>query len=430
MQQLKKISPFYILVGLYCFVGFLTVVNQQFQIPIQKSLLENSGSMQNALTTLIVFAFFSGFPFASSLSGKLINKRGYQFTLVTGLLILISSLVLIVISALLTPLIGTLQLTNQASIPNSYIIFLLASAVLGIAMAFLHVVINPYLSGCQVKNTTSASRITIGSTANSIGTFIAPFFLSYLVFNSSGAISIDQVIFPFAILALVIGVVSFLVTKMNLPCIEGTKISEENTESRSIWSFRNLKFGVIAIFLYIGAEVAIGANISLYAQSLGVNKFISLFNIDSLGIHFKMETIPLMIGLYWGSIMLVRLFACKLFKNVTESRQLFVASLLSGVFILLAIIYNNAWWLVCVGFGHSIMWPVIFNLAIKNLGEYTCKGSGKLMLGMLGGAIIPWTQGIIADIFNWQYTWVLIIACELYLIWYAINGSKSRIINN
>ncbi|MCT4588772.1 MAG: MFS transporter [Carboxylicivirga sp.] len=421
MQQLKKVSPFYILVGLYCFVGFLTVVNQQFQIPIQKSLLEHSASMQNALTTSIVLAFFIGFPLASSWSGKLINKRGYQFTLVTGLGILISSLVLIIISALLTPKMGTIHLTDNASIPGSYIIFLLASAVLGISMAFLHVVINPYLSSCDVKNTTSASRITLGSTANSVGTFIAPFFLSYLVFNSSAEISINQVIVPFTILALVIGVVSFLVTKMNLPCIEATKISSKNKDVKRVWKYRNLKFGVIAIFLYIGAEVAIGANISLYAKALDVTKYTI---IPVVGV--KMETIPLMIALYWGSILLVRLFACRLFKNITESKQLFYAALISALFILMAIVFDNVWWLVCVGFGHSIMWPVIFNLAIKNLGQYTTIGSGKLMLGMLGGAIIPWSQGILADVFNWQYTWFLIIACEFYLVWYAINGSKNK----
>jgi FHS family L-fucose permease-like MFS transporter len=422
MQQLRKVSPFYILVGLYCFVGFLTVVNQQFQIPIQKSLLENSASMQNALTTLIVLAFFLGFPFASSWSGKLINKRGYQFTLVTGLIILISSLVLFIISALLTPMMGSIQLTDKASIPGSYIIFLVASAVLGISMAFLHVVINPYLSSCEVKNTTSGSRITMGSTANSVGTFIAPFFLSYLVFNSGGVIGIEQVIFPFSILAVVIGLVSFLVTKMNLPCIEGTKISEENKGGKSVWSFRNLRYGVLAIFLYIGAEVAIGANISLYAQSLGVDKYIALLDFVDL----EVETIPLMIGLYWGSMLLVRLFACRLFKNIKESKQLLFASIISVVFILLAIINNDAWWLVCVGFGHSIMWPVIFNLAIKNLGQYTTIGSGKLMLGMLGGAIIPWSQGVLADVYNWHYTWILIMACELYLVWYAINGSEMK----
>ncbi|TKG97441.1 MFS transporter [Puteibacter caeruleilacunae] len=377
--------------------------------------------MQNALTTLIVLAFFLGFPFASSWSGRLINLRGYQFTLVTGLVILISSLVLIIISALLTPIMGTIQLTDKASIPGSYIIFLLASAVLGVSMAFLHVVINPYLSSCEVKNTTSASRITLGSTANSVGTFIAPFFLSYLVFNSATEISINQVIIPFTILALVIGAVSFLVTKMNLPCIEGTKISGDNKDIKRVWKYRNLKFGVVAIFLYIGAEVAIGANISLYAQALDVMKYITI-----PGFGIKMETIPLMIGLYWGSMLLVRLFACRLFKNITESKQLFYAALISAIFILMAIVSNNAWWLVCVGFGHSIMWPVIFNLAIKNLGQYTTIGSGKLMLGMLGGAIIPWIQGIMADMFNWQYTWILIIACEMYLIWYAINGSKSK----
>jgi FHS family L-fucose permease-like MFS transporter len=423
---LDRISPFYLLIGLYCIVGFLTVINQQFQIPIQDALLAQTGAFKNTLTTLIVFAFFLGFPSASNWSGKLINRRGYKFTLITGLAILIGALVLFVLSAKLTPLLGKINLSEEAFIPSSYIVFLLASMVLGVAMAFLHVVINPYLSNSDVPHTTSASRITMGSTSNSIGTFLAPLFLSYFIFNANKTISINQVVVPFALMALGLFLLTVLVSKMNLPCIEGTKCDDNKGESKRVWSYRNLKFGVVAIFLYIGAEVAIGANISLYAQALNVEKFTTILNIKKLGLFFKMETIPLMISLYWGSILLVRLFASRLFKYIDESRQLLLVSIIAALFILLAVLFNKVWLLVCVGFGHSIMWPLIFNLSIKNLGQYTSLASGKLMIGMLGGALIPWTQGVLADVFGWQYTWLLIIACELYLIWFAINGSKVK----
>ena len=88
---------------------------------------------------------------------------------------------------------------------------------------------------------------------------------------------------------------------------------------------------------------------------------------------------------------------------------------------------GNPWLLVGVGLFHSIMWPAIFALAIEGLGRYTSKGSGALMMGVVGGAILPFTQGVFADVLgSWHWTWIIVIVGEIYLLYYALYGYKVK----
>ena len=149
-------------------------------------------------------------------------------------------------------------------IPLGFFVFLIGSFVVGSAVTIMQVVINPYLSACSVSGTSSIQRITIGGSSNSIGTTLAPHFVAGIVFGGMaiGEININQVILPFILLAAAIIVVILVISRLSLPHIEGTTNETGEVLEKSIWSFSHLKLGVVAIFCYVGVEVAIGANIS------------------------------------------------------------------------------------------------------------------------------------------------------------------------
>ncbi|MCK5788295.1 MAG: MFS transporter [Chlamydiia bacterium] len=402
-------GPFLIMVGLMFIVGFLTVVNQQFQTPLQEALLSNAGTLKNTLATLITFAFFMGYPALGSTASKWADTIGYKGTLVRGLLVLIVGLGIEALSAYVSNT-GTVEI-NGAAIPVAFFIFLLGSFVLGSALAILQTVINPFLLVTEVPGTSAVTRANIGGSLNSIGTTIAPFFVAYVVFGGSTP-EVAQLLLPLSILILVVGVLTGVVKKLHLPTpnVGGDEEVDISKLTRSIWSFNHLKLGVVGIFVYVGVEVAVGSNITLYAKSLGFDK----------------ELYATMTALYWGGMLVGRLFGSFLSKIAAQKQLLFTATV-SLILVIISMATDNPWFLVGIGLMHSIMWGAIFALAIDKLGAYTAKGSGALMIGVAGGAIIPWLQGVAADMIGgWELTWIIVAVCEVYLIYYAVAGHKIK----
>jgi FHS family L-fucose permease-like MFS transporter len=276
----------------------------------------------------------------------------------------------------------------------------------------MQVVLNPYLTACNVKGTQPVQRLNIGGSSNSIGTTIAPYFVTGIVFGglSMEKVQLNQLMVPFLALMVVIGIVTLLLTRISLPEIEETKTVKGEKLKKNIWSFSHLTLGVIAIFFYVGAEVAIGANLNLFAISLGGSYATSA---------------ALMATLYWSGMLVGRLISSSL-NNITPQVQLAVTSVFAATFIIVAIVINNPWLLVAVGLFHSVMWGSIFTLSVSKLGKYTSKASGVFMIGVLGGAFIPLLQGGLADAFGWRWTWILIIVSEAFILYYAILGSKIK----
>ena len=409
MNKSKHTGPFLIMVGLMFIVGFLTVVNQQFQTPLQEALLSNAGALKNTLATLITFAFFMGYPALGSTASKWADTLGYKDTLVRGLLVLIVGLAIEALSAYVSNA-GTVEVAG-ATIPIAFFIFLFGSFVLGSALAILQTVINPFLVVTEVPGTTAVTRANIGGSLNSIGTTIAPFFVAYVVFGGSVP-EVAQLLLPLSILILVVGVLTGVVKKLHLPTpnVGGGKTVDISKLTRSIWSFNHLKLGVVGIFVYVGVEVAVGSNITLYAKSLGFDK----------------ELYATMTALYWLGMLVGRLFGSFMAKIPAQTQLLYTA-IVSFILIIISIATDNPWFLVGIGLMHSIMWGAIFALAIDKLGVYTAKGSGALMIGVAGGAIIPWLQGVSADLIGgWELTWIFIAICELYLVYYALSGYKIK----
>lgn len=431
-KQVNYLAPFITLVVLFFFVGFLTTANGQFQGPLKAVFLNNAGELKNTFATLISFAWFMAYPLTGGIGSSWVTKYGYKRTLIQALIILIAGLGIFWLSSIYTIEFPESHFrVASAIIPWGYVIFLIGSYVVGAAATILQVVINPYLTACNVKGTQAVQRLNIGGSANSVGTTLAPFFVTGIVFGglSMEEVNISQIQVSFLGLMAVFVIVTLVVAQMRLPDIEGTKANSGEKLTKSVWSFSHLTLGVIAIFFYVGIEVCVGANINLYAIELEkAGRQFLFFGMDSLtigGINFAIPA--LMATLYWGGMLIGRLISSSL-SNISPRIQLTVAAIFAALSTLAAIATDNPWLLVTVGFFHSVMWGSIFTLSVNKLGKYTSIASGVFMIGVIGGALLPLFQGMFADALGgiWRWTWFIVVIGEIYILYYALFGSRVK----
>jgi hypothetical protein len=413
MEQLRhySVGPFIFLTFVYFLVGFLTTINGQFQGPLKIAFLSDAGDIKNTFTTLISFFFFLGYLLNSSVAGRWIDKHGYKSTMLRALVCMVAGLLLYDLAAYIVVHYSDIRIAyTGGSIPWGFIVFLLGSFLMGTSSAILQVVINPYVSAYNLPGTRPAQRLNIVTAVNSFGTTIAPFFLTMVVFSgvSLDDITANQLLVPFLVIASIIVLVTGLSTRMSLPDLSGTRAESNQRLPRSIWSFRHLTLGVIAIFFYVGAEVSIGSNINLHAMELQMG-----------------DGVPALLAtLYWGGYLIGR-FVSTFFRDFNPRNTLIATTIISSVLIVIATVSENLWFLCAVGLFHSVMWSCIFTLSTQGLKEYTSKASGVFMMGVFGGAVFPVAQGIFADVMcSWQYTWVIALVCEFVMLLYGLYGYK------
>lgn len=430
-HEKHRLGPFIVLTFIYFIVGFLTTVNGQFQGPLQTAFLSGAGEFKNTFITLIPFFFFLGYLLNSTLGGKWINSFGYKKTLICALLVMLSGLIVFLFSSWFAMNYEGLSVSiASVSIPYGYFIFLAGSYLMGTSAALLQVVINPYIAAYDVPGTQPVQRMNIVCAVNSFGTMIAPFFVTGVMFGglSMEKVHIQQLIIPFIALVVGIALITIITQQLYLPDVAGTKTNNGEKLERSIWSFRHLKLGVVAIFFYVGAEVSIGVNVNLHALELEkTGEGLSFFGMHHLVLWGMDLGIPALLAtLYWGGFMVGRL-ALSFFSKISPRTQLTVTTSLAIIFTIVAILTNNLWVLVAVGLFHSVMWGCIFTLSIQGLSKYTSRASGVFMMGVFGGAVFPVLQGILADLWGaWQWTWGLVIVCELVMLYYAQIGSRIK----
>lgn len=431
-KEINYLLPFITLVILFFFVGFLTTANGQFQAPLKAVFLSNAGDLQNTFATLITFSWFMAYPLTGGTGAKWVTKYGYKHTLIQAILLLIAGLGVFWLSSIFTITFPESKFSiGSAIIPWGFVIFLIGSYTVGAAATILQVVINPYLTACNVKNTQPVQRLNIGGSANSVGTTLAPFFVTGIVFGglSMDQVRIEQIQSSFLVLMAVFAIVMFVLTKIKMPDIEGTTAAQGEKLEKSVWAFSHLTLGVVGIFFYVGIETCVGANINLYAiEQINSGTSLSFFGLDSLtigGINFAIPA--LMATLYWGGMLVGRLVSSSLNK-ISPNTQLAFAATIAFLLAVGAIIADNPWLLVAVGLFHSVMWGSIFTLAINKLGKYTSVASGTIMIGVLGGALLPLFQGVFADAMGgaWRWTWTIVVVGELYILYYALLGSRVK----
>ncbi|MDR1946138.1 MAG: hypothetical protein LBQ51_03090 [Desulfovibrio sp.] len=409
-EKSNSLAPFLILTFIYFIVGFMTTINGQLQGPLKIAFLADATGLKNTLTTLISFFFFLGYLLNSRLGGKWINSRGYKTALMRALVIMIAGLLMYFLSSLFAMYYGDTGIRiPSGSIAYGYLIFLSGAYLMGTSAAILQVVINPYIAAYEVRGTQPVQRVNIVCAVNSFGTTIAPFFVTGVMFAgvAPADLQASQLTLPFMLIALCVTLTALITRRLNLPDLQATRAEEGEKLERSVWSFRHFALGAVAIFFYVGGEVAIGVNVNLHAMEIGSDP-------------------ALPATLYWGGMMIGRIVSGFLSK-ISPRIQLTVSTISAALLILVAVFSNNLWILVSVGLCHSVMWGCIFTLSVHGLQKYTSKASGVFMMSVFGGAVFPVLQGFLADILgSWQWTWLIVVVCELVMLYYALWGSQVK----
>jgi FHS family L-fucose permease-like MFS transporter len=327
-----------------------------------------------------------------------IGKIGYKKGIVVGLLIVA---------------IGCLMFL-PAALFISYGVFLAGLFVMAIGNVFLQVVGNPYMTILGPPETAS-SRLNLAQGINSLATTIAPLMGAYFILGkfTNSADHAASVKAPYIGLAIFVFIIAGVFTFINLPTI---KSEEKKKVSGNPLKYRQLRFGVIALMLYVGAEVTIGSFI------VG---FLGLKEIAGLGEQSAAKYIPL----YWGGLMVGRFAGAAILQKISAQKVLVFAALGSVTFLTITIFaegYIALWAMIVIGLFNSIMWSNIFALSIHGLGDLTIKASGILVMAPVGGAILPLIQGIFADIpsIGLQYSYFVPLACYAFILFYGLSGYK------
>lgn len=378
--------------------GFITALND-ILLPYLKSAFDLSYLQAGLVQSCFFGAYFIVSPFA----GRMLEKVGYKNGIIIGLI---------------TVAVGCVLFYPSAEMAV-YEMFLLALFVLAAGITILQVSANPYVAVLGSEKT-ATSRLIAAQAINSVGHTVGPIFGATLILaniaESTGG-NADSVKMPYLFIAVFLVLVALVFYRLKLPSIQDNLDESESKDTHfSIFTSKNLFFGVGAIFLYVGAEVSIGSYL--------VNYFVQL-NIEGMG-QLKAGH---MVAYYWGAAMVGRFVGILLTRVVKPSLVLAVNSVLAIVLIFASISLEGEvamWAILAVGFFNSIMFPTIFTLAIKGLGEHTGRGSGYLCQGIVGGAIIPLIQGYTADIVSIELSFIIPAVCYLYIIWYAMVGSKTN----
>ena len=411
--SIKNAGPFLLLTFVYFIVGFLTTINGQCQGPLKVAFLSEVTENNNSLTTLISFSFFLGYLLNSSKTGRMMNRLGYKKTLIRSMMVMVMGVAFYFASALCAEYCSdvTIGFGNDI-VPIGYFVFLLGSYIMGTSAAMLQVVINPYIAAYPLPGTQAVQRMNFTCAINSIGTTIAPFFVTAVMFSGVplDRVSASQLTLPFLVMMIVIAFTTWSTSKASLPDIEGTREEVSDKPRRSIWSFRHLRYGVITIFFYVGTEVGVGNNMNLHAMDLMKQGY---------------DLSPALLAtLYWGGFLVGRMVSAGL-KNVAPRPMLITVTVATIALMTTSLFTENLWLMAAVGLFHSVMWSCIFTLSVDGLKEYTSKASGIFMMGVFGGAVFPVLQGILADSMgSWQYTWLIPLFCEFVILWYGLIGYR------
>jgi FHS family L-fucose permease-like MFS transporter len=403
------IRPLVILTTLFFLWGFLTSLND-ILVPHLKSISD----FNYTKVMLVQFAFFSAYLLFSLPWSKVVDNIGYQKTMVAGLV---------------TMSLGAILFVPAASIP-SFPLLLTGLMILAAGITGLQVSANPYVLVLG-KPETASSRLNLTQAFNSLGTTAAPLIGGALILSAT-PLALEQlrklspeaqhllrmqqaasVKVPYIIISIVLVLLAVAIAKFKLPKIDQAERPAEKVND-SIWKHPNLLLGALAIFAYVGAEVSIGSfMVSYFSQP----------HIAGL----SPQAAAGYVSFYWGGAMIGRFIGAGLLQRVKTGYLLGICAVCSATLVTVSIFAGGhlaMWSMIAVGFFNSIMFPSIFALGVAELGPLTASGSGLINMAIVGGAIIPVIQGLLADRVGIQDAFILPVICYMYILFYALKGSK------
>jgi FHS family L-fucose permease-like MFS transporter len=380
--------------------------------------LKKAFGLTDFQSSFIQIAFFGGYFLAAFPAGRLMEKIGYKKGILTGLFLCAVGAVLFL----------------PASSSRIYGFFLFALFVMACGQSFLEVAANPYVTVLGPA-ASAERRLNFAQSFNAVGAVLSPIVgrafiltgientpaqiaaMSAAQLEAYRAAEASTVKGPYLLIAAIFILVAVLIQLAHLPevqepAVESGAVSGE-PHSGSVLSHPHLVKGVAAQFFYVGAQVGVASFVIRYAQ----------FSIPgtpekTAALYLLLHQLGFMAGRFIGSAMMKRIAASRLLALFAA------ASLICASVAWLAAGLISVWAVVLIGFFHSIMFPTIFALSIKNLGPLTKRGSSLLVMAILGGAFFPAIMGRISDASSIQTAFVVPLLCYLFILYFGLSGYK------
>ena len=406
---------------LFAMISFVTGLQNPMGV-----IVKSQFGATNAMSQLGNLANFIAYAFMGLPAGFILKKYGYKIT---------------ALAAVAVGFIGV-GISFLSGIAESFAVYLTGAFVSGFSMCMLNTVVNPMLNTLGGGGNKGNQLIQFGGSLNSLAATICPVLVGYLIgeVTSETAISDANPALFIAMGVFALAFVIILFSKIPEPELEAAKSSRQPQESTmesvsKALSHKNLVFGVIAIFLYVGIEVGIPniANLYMTSPEVGISAGVA----------------GTVVGMYWLLMLCGRLLGGVIGDKVSSKVMMTVVSTVAIVFILIGMFLPETFvkfpaissdlsfsmvdiplgvvFFVLCGLCTSVMWGAIFNLAVEGLGKYTSIASGLFMVMVCGGGVLPVIQGAIADKAGFiDSYWVLVIALA-YLLVFAVSLSKPSV---
>ncbi len=361
--------------------------------------LKTAFDLDYTQATLIQFTFFTAYFLVSLPAGWIVQRIGYKRGIIAGLT---------------AAAVGCLLFLPAASL-RVYGVFLGALFVLASGITLLQVSANPYVAIIGPPATAPA-RLNQTQAFNSLGTTVAPYIGATLILGAataggSGLAGVAAVKMPYLGLAVTLVLIAGLVAAIRLPAVAPATAAGQAIGG--IGGRRPLLLGAVAIFLYVGGEVSIGSFLVSYLSEPEIGGLAAA----AAGKY---------LSYYWGGAMVGRFIGAAVLTRLDAGRVLAFHALVAMALVTVSLLSAGPtamWSMLAVGLFNSIMFPTIFTLGIKGLGEYTARGSGLLCMAIVGGALVPLAQGHLADRIGLHASFIVPALCYLYIVYYGVKGS-------
>ncbi len=373
----------------------------------------------NFMSQLGNAANFIAYAFMGLPAGFILKGKGYKFT---------------ALAAVTVGFVGV-GISYLSGVFGSFVIFLLGAFVSGFSMCMLNTVVNPMLNTLGGGGNKGNQLIQFAGSLNSLSATIVPTLAGYLIGEVTAQTQVADVnlalFIAMAIFALAFVIIFFSAIpepELEAAKAEGEKAQESTMDSiKGALSHRNLVFGVIAIFFYVGVEV-------------GIPNVANLYMTDVNGLNIAAGAAGSLVGAYWFLMLIGRLVGG--FVGGKVSSRIMTATVCgTAIFFLLCAMFLpkdmtmtllgatvpvSILFFVLCGLCTSVMWGAIFNLAVEGLGKYTSIASGLFMVMVCGGGILPLVQGAVADAAGYINSYWVLVAALAYMLWFAVSGSKVK----
>ena len=404
----SNILPIVVMYLLFFMIAFVTNFAGSMGV-----IVKTQFGASNAMAQLGTLANFIAYAVMGIPAGVILKRKGYKFT------------------SLLAVSVGFVGVGVQwlSGYAESFGVYVLGAFIAGFSMCLLNIVVNPMLNTLGGGGKRGNQLIQFGGSCNSIGGTLAPIILGYLIGGSAAAANVGDAA-PAMLAAMLIFLLAFVIislTKIPEPHIETAEqraAAKAQKDQYSPLSFRHFVLGAVAIFFYVGVEVGIPNTANLYMS-----------DNPSVGPAIA----GTVVGLYWLMMMFGRLIGGAVGGKVSSKAMLVAVSSLAIAMLVCVMFFPESWvvtfkgielpismiiMFLC-GLMTSVMWGAIFNLAAEGLGKYTPAASGIFMAMVCGGGILPFFQNLLADHTNYLISYIVPIAGLLFILFYALVGSKN-----